>query len=69
MSYIIHLNDDQYAILQHLINEGMEVTLSPFDDIEPDAQTLHQIHETHEAVAFFNSQLRYTDEDTVQGLH
>ena len=33
MSYTINLTDEQFAILQNLVNEGMETILSPYDNI------------------------------------
>lgn len=55
MSYIIHLSDEQFEILRNLVNEGMEVTLSPYDNIDVDPQVRFQIEQTLSAVAFFNS--------------
>ena len=55
MSYTVHLSDKQFEILQNLVNEGMEVTLSPYDNINVEPQVRFQIKQTLSAVAFFNS--------------
>ena len=55
MSYTIHLSDEQFLILRDLVNEGMEVALSPYDNTVVDGETEAQIQKILEAVAFFNS--------------
>lgn len=55
MSKVIHLSEEQYAILRDLVNRGMEEKLSPFDDLEPNPEELDMINETLAAAAFFNS--------------
>ena len=55
MSYTVHLSDAQFAILQDLINRGMEDKLAPFDDLMIDEIQELIIADTLAAVAFFNS--------------
>jgi phosphoribosyl-ATP pyrophosphohydrolase len=54
MSYTINLSDEQFAILQKLVNEGMETVLAPYDDIKTNEAEDAQITEILNAVAFFN---------------
>lgn len=55
MSYTIQLSDDQFAILQDLINRGMDEKLAPFDNIVVNEREELIINDTLAAVAFFNS--------------
>jgi len=55
MSYTINLTDEQFAILQNLVNEGMETILSPYDNINLNEDQEEQISKILSVVAFFNS--------------
>jgi len=55
MSHTIHLTDGQFAILQDLINRGMDDKLAPFDDVKTTEAQEQVIADTLAAVAFFNS--------------
>ena len=55
MSYTIHLSDEQFLILQELVNRGMEQTLAPFDSEELTPNDERFVSDTLAAVAFFNS--------------
>ena len=55
MSYTIHLSNNQFAILQDLINRGMDDKLAPYDNIIVDEETEVQIQRILDAAAFFNS--------------
>jgi len=55
MSYTINLTDEQFAILQNLVNEGMETILSPYDNINLNEDQEEQISKILSVVTFFNS--------------
>ena len=55
MSYTINLTDEQFAILQNLVNEGMETILSPYDNINLNEGQEEHISKILSVVAFFNS--------------
>ena len=55
MGYTVHLSDEQFAILQDLINRGMEDKLAPFDNLVVNKADELMITDTLAAVAFFNS--------------
>jgi len=51
----LNLTAEQFAILQTLVNEGMETVLSPYDDIETTPAQDAEISKILDAVTFFNS--------------
>ena len=51
----INLTTEQFLILKDLINEGMEVTLAPYDDIKTTKAQDDHITKVLAAAAFFNS--------------
>ena len=55
MSYTINLTDEQFAILQNLVNEGMETILSPYDNINLNEDQEEHISKILSVVTFFNS--------------
>ena len=55
MRYTINLTDEQFAILQNLVNEGMETILSPYDNINLNEDQEEHISKILSVVAFFNS--------------
>jgi len=55
MTMTLNLTAEQFAILQTLVNEGMETVLAPYDDIETTPTQDAKIAEILDAVTFFNS--------------
>ena len=55
MTLTLTLTAEQFAILQTLVNEGIETVLAPYDDIITTPAQDAKIAEILDVVTFFNS--------------
>jgi hypothetical protein len=52
---IVHLSEENYAVLHKMICDQLDVILSPFDDVE-DYEPTEEHYKILEAVTLFSSQ-------------
>ena len=52
---VVHLSEDQYAILHKMIGDQLDALLSPFDEVE-NYEPTEEHYKILEAVTLFSSQ-------------